>query len=495
MRKKEAALRYFEEISMIPRSSGHERGVADYLVRFAAERGLWYHRDEMQNVYIKKPGTAGAENLPPVVLQGHTDMVCAARPGVEHDFLHDPLQLYMEGDRLRARGTTLGADNGVAAAIILALLTESEAVHPPLECLFTAQEEIGLKGAAALDPALITGRRMINLDAGPEGTLLIGAAGGLSLRMEVSAFRQAMPRNSKFLHVGVQGLQGGHSGADIGKDRVNAIKLLSMLLVRLKREKIEFTIAAISGGTASNVIPRECTAMICLPAARAEETRAVLAAAARDAGAMFAAGEPDMRIGVAEGSMSDIASFAFGEGTGSVLPDGVTDRLLNLLNLLPDGRLRMSHVFPDLVTLSLNMGVIRTKLNAVEITVSLRAGADSALEILAADTAQLASCIGAENIRRESPYPAWEPKSSSGLRSLLSETYRDLRGREPLIQAVHAGLECSVISALIPEMDIVAIGPDMGFYHTPDEWLDVRSLERTYEYVAEALKKMARNAD
>ncbi|MDR1604713.1 MAG: beta-Ala-His dipeptidase [Gracilibacteraceae bacterium] len=487
-------LRFFETISRIPRRSGHEREIADYLTGFAAERGLWTQRDEMHNVYIRKPGTQGAESRPPVVLQGHTDMVCAAEPGVEHDFSTEPLDLYMEGDRLRARGTTLGADNGVAVAGMLALLDDGTAAHPPLECLFTAQEEIGLRGAAALDPALITGRRMINLDAGPEGTLLIGAAGGVNLNMEVTAFRQVLPPGSKFWHLSVQGLQGGHSGSDIGKERANAVKLLAMLLTALKREKLDFTLCGIRGGTASNVIPRECTAMLCLPVgenARAQELFTSAGAALRS---MFAAGEPGLRIEAREGSLPDIAAFELGDGAGAVLPDGAADRLINLLNLLPTGRLRMSSRFPDLVALSLNHGVVSTKPGAVELVVSLRADTDLALQTLAADITQLAARLGAENIRPDSAYPAWEAKPDSALLALMSETFRDLRGRTPLVRAVHAGLECSIFAALIPEMDIVAVGPDMDLYHTPNEWLDVRSFVRTHEYILETLRRLAAGA-
>ncbi|MDR1321371.1 MAG: beta-Ala-His dipeptidase [Gracilibacteraceae bacterium] len=487
----QGCLRFFEAISRIPRASGHEEGIADYLTGFAAERGLWFHRDGMHNVYIKKPGGPGAETLPPVVLQGHTDMVCAAEPDIRHDFLTQPLDLYVEGERLRARGTTLGADNGVAVALMLALLDDGEKAHPPLECLFTAQEEIGLKGASALDPALITGRRMINLDAGPEGTFLIGAAGGLNLHMEVRTCRQVLPPGSKFFHIGVQGLQGGHSGADIGKERANAIKLLAMILAALKREKLDFTIAGIQGGAASNVIPRECSAMICLPAAENARARELLTAVIRDMKLMFAAGEPGLCIEVKDGSLPDIAAFDLGDGAGAVLPDGVAERLINLLNLLPTGRLRMSGDFPDLVALSLNHGVIRTKPGAVELVVSLRADTEPALKTLAADISRLAACIGAENIRPADPYPAWTPKPAGELCAFMSEVFRGLRGQEPLIQAVHAGLECSVIVSLIPDMDIVAIGPDMGLYHTPDEWLDLRSFVRTQEYVSEVLRRMA----
>ncbi|MDR0434759.1 MAG: beta-Ala-His dipeptidase [Gracilibacteraceae bacterium] len=487
---KQGCLHFFEVISGIPRASGHEEAVADYLMSFAAERELWRYRDSLHNVYIRKPGGAGAENLPPVVLQGHTDMVCAAEPGVRHDFLTEPLDLYVEGDRLRARGTTLGADNGVAVASMLALLDDSECVHPPLECLFTAQEEIGLKGAAILDPNLIAGRRLINLDACPEGTFLIGAAGGVNLHMEVSTFRQVLPPGSKFFHVDILGLQGGHSGSDIGKERANAIKLMAMLLAALKREKLDFTLAGISGGSAPNVIPRECTAALCLPAAASEQTRAALETAAADVKTMFAPWEPGLRIETRDGSLPDIAGFGLPDGAGAILPDGAAERLINLLNLLPTGRLRLSAAFPDLVALSLNHGVIRTKLGAVELTVSLRADTELALKTLAADITQMAARLGGENIRPADAYPAWTPKPGSALCALMCETFRDLRGREPVVQAVHAGLECSVIAALIPDMDIVATGPDMGLYHTPDEWLDVRSFVRTQEYVTEVLRRL-----
>ncbi len=473
-----APYRFFEEISAIPRGSHKEKAIADYLVSFAQERGLWYHRDEMNNVYIKKPGTPGCEGLPPVVLQSHTDMVCEKNKDTVHDFEKDPIQLYVENDILRARGTTLGADNGAGMAFTLAVLDSKDVPHPPIEGIFTAMEEVGLNGAYNIDPGLIQGRRMINLDSGKEGSLLVSAAGGRSVAVRLGALWEAPATDSCTLAIQVRGLLGGHSGGDIDKERANANKLMGRILCRLEQAGVPLQVSSISGGMLSNAIPRECDCVLCLPQGQEELLRQTVAAVEEELQGEFADSDPDVRL---------LVQPAQGE---RVLSRAVSQKLANLLNLLPNGRLTMSRTIPGLVTLSLNQGVVTTHDDYIQIDYALRSAKKSPLDQLTRDLMQLATLLGAQ-CQETDGYPTWEYRAESPLRETMKQVYQELRGQEVVIRAVHGGVECGVFTQKIPEMDIVAMGPNLGGAHTPDEWLDLKSFGRTYEYILAVLKKLA----
>jgi dipeptidase D len=474
----QAPFRFFEEISRIPRPSYREERIADYLVCFAAERGLWHKRDDKNNVYIKKQGSAGSENLPPVILQGHTDMVCEKNKDVTHDFNIDPLKLRVDGDRLRAEGTTLGADNGIGVAYMLAVLDDAAAVHPPLECLFTSMEEVGLLGAARLDPRLIEGRMMINMDSGPEGGLLINSAGGCAVEAAVKAGREKPSPQAVFRCLRISGLLGGHSGVDIDNERANANKLLGRVLAALSRAGLNFTVASVSGGAGANAIPRESEAVLGLEQSQLPEAENIIAKAREEIQKQYAAADPGFRLTVSEAEPPD-----------TVFERLTTERLVRLLNLLPSGRLAMSVVRPDLVTLSVNLGVVNETAGKITLVLSLRSATAAALRLLTADIMELAGLMGADCVSR-SGYPAWECNQNSRLFQVMLDTYRELREREAEIQAVHGGLECAVIAELIPDMDIVAIGPDADCIHTPDEWLSLPSFARTYEYILAVLRRL-----
>lgn len=473
-----APFRFFEEISAIPRGSYHEAAIADYLVAFAEERGLWCRRDALHNVCIKKPGAKGGEGRPAVVLQSHTDMVCEQNSGTGHDFLTQPLDLYIEEGRLRARGTTLGGDNGIGVAYSLAALDSKESAHPPLECVFTSMEEVGLTGALGFDYTLLDGRMMINMDSTPEGGLLVSSAGGCSVVIRLPVTWRAPHADSEMMSLSVRGLLGGHSGCDIEKERANSNKLMGRLLSRLGKAGVPFEVAGIAGGAMENAIPRECDAVICLCKDFVETALRVVAEVEAEAREQFAQSDPGIRVAAAGGN----AERTFDKET--------TQTLVRLLNLLPNGRQSMSVSIPDLVTLSLNQAVVTTGEDCVEIAYSLRGAMGLTLDQLAADLMDLATLLGGDCARKNG-YPAWEYRADSPLRDLMLAVYKELRGREGFVQAVHGGVECAVIADMIPDMDIVAIGPDIDGVHTPDEWLDLDSYGRTYEYLMAVLARLA----
>ncbi len=470
------ALRYFEEISAIPRGSKNEKAIAEYLMAFAKEQGLWAHMDSVYNVYINKPASAGCENLPAIVLQGHTDIVCEKNASTIHNFEKDPLKLILEGDILHADGTTLGADNGVAVAYMMAMLARRDIVHPPIQCLFTSMEEIGLDGSKVLDPALIKGHRMINMDGGPEGCFLASAAGGQTLVITAPVVYE--PVKGEILSIKVRGLSGGHSGGSIDKERGNSNKIVGRILGRLNKAGCIYQIVSVNGGSKSNAIPRECDTVLALcpdTAALAKKTIKTVEAeinaelAFSDAGFFLA-----VESSKAEKMMDVISSL----------------RICRLLMLIPSGPKMMSMAIPGLVNASLNLGVVETSTDAVVITVTVRSGIDSLIPFITDEVIEIVRVLGA-SITCDAPYPAWTYDPNSPLRAACMELYKERTGQEGTVKAVHGGLECGIIRGIIPDMDIVALGPTSDMHHTPEEWLDLSSFARTYDYLVAVLAKLA----
>lgn len=469
-----SAFRFFEEISAIPRGSGNEAAVAAYLMRFAEERGLWAKEDALHNVVIKRPASAGCEGLEPVVLQGHTDMVCEKNAETVHDFLTDPIELVVEGDILRARGTTLGADDGVAVAAMLSLLDSPSLVSPPLECVFTVMEETGLDGAFSLSPSWLEGRRMINMDGEPEGHFLVGSAGGVLLTAGIPAARTLAEGTA--LAVRVRGLSGGHSGADIHLGRANALKIMGRLLFRLLREKLPFRLVSLSGGMRPNAIPREADAVLMLGAAYEQNARRLLSETAAEIRDETGGKEPDLRILVEEAEPQKAMSSA------------ATRKAVLLLSLLPDGMQEMGE--NGITALSLNTGTASSESGRFEAVFSLRSGTESRLEALCQRCEETAALIGAET-KRSGRYPAWEYREQSPLRDTMCAVFREVFGREAQVETVHAGLECGVFAGRLPGVDIVVIGPDLGGLHTPGEWLSLSSFGRMVRFLEAVLAALA----
>ena len=468
------ALRYFEEISAIPRGSGNEKAIGEYLLNFAASHGLEARMDDLYNVVIKKPGSAGCENLPPVILQGHTDMVCEKNKNVEHDFTKDGIKLIVDGDILRADGTTLGADNGQAVACMLAFLDRKDMKHPPLECVFTAQEEVGLIGAIAFDPSDLKGRRMINMDSGPEGVCVAGSAGGTTIDIYKTVKRVLFAGEAVSLKV--RGLKGGHSGGDIDKERGNANKIAARVLYCIAKE-MKVNLISMDGGMMMNAIPRECDAAAAVAdAARAAE---IAAEVEKKVKSELEFSDPGLKI-----------TLEPMEAPAEMISDEDTDAFLKLLYLLRTGVEAKSMVLEGLTVASQNLAAVKTQDDGrLYILCSLRSSVNSFLDVMGERIALLCREHGAEANFRPG-FPTWEYVAKSETRDLLAKAYKEMTGKEMKVVATHGGLEGGAFMSKMPGLDIAAIGCNATGAHTPQEQLDLNSYKRMVDLVARVLEMM-----
>ena len=456
----------FNEIRQIPRPSKHEEKIRQYVLGVASRYGLETRTDAAGNVVVAVPATPGAEEAPTVVLQGHLDMVCEKNEDKEHDFWNDPIELILEGDRLTADGTTLGADNGIAVAAALALIDRTDVRHGPLELLFTVDEETGLTGATQLDPSLLEGRLLINLDSEEDGVVTIGCAGGRTTTLKLLVERQESSTEAS--QIRVAGLRGGHSGGDIHLERANAIKTLVRILRRLEPGRL----VSIRGGSAHNAIPREAFGVV---AGAPDEIRAAISAIVEEIRSDFAEDEPKLEISV-KPAPTDVPP----------LTPASAETLLGLLVEIPHGVLGMSHDLPDLVETSNNLATVRTSAAEVEILLSSRSSVASALSQTVDTLHEIASEFEAQ-ARSDRGYPGWRPDPESRLLALAIRVYQRLFGHEPKVRAVHAGLECGIIGEKIPGMDMISIGPDIRNPHSPFEEISVSSTQRMLGELLDAL--------
>ncbi len=470
---------YFEELSKIPRGSGNEQAVSDYLVSFAKTHGLYVVQDAAQNVLIKSPGSAGYENSPGVVIQGHMDMVCEKAPGVIHDFLKDPIRLQVRDDMLYATGTTLGADDGIAVAMGLAVLADKSIPHPPLELLVTTCEETGMDGAHALDPETISGRTLINIDSEEEGILTVSCAGGCTARISIPVSWEHPAADMAFLTLTVEGLKGGHSGIEIHKGRANANKLIARLLDHLT-EKMSISLCSIDGGSKHNAIARDARAVLgfrkedeALLREEVEKLERVLQDECKTV-------DPDLRILLTSPEKQPEQAFTANSA----------HQIIEFLYLIPNGVQTMSMDIEGLVESSLNLGVIETKENAVEIISAIRSSVGSIKADIFHTIVSLANLTNGKVIE-ESSYPEWRYNPDSKVRTLFADLYEKMFGQKPLINAIHAGLECAIFDEMFGgKMDMISIGPSMVGVHTAEEHLSIPSTQRTWELLKEALKAM-----
>ncbi len=470
---------FFEEISAIPRGSGQEKAVSDYLVAFAKARDLWVHQDKAWNVIIRKPASAGAESLPPVMLQGHLDMVCEKRAGVAHDFEKDGLDLVVENGVLRANGTTLGGDNGAAVAAMMAILDDRTLVHPALECVFTTEEEVGLNGAQALDKSLLSARTMINLDSEDEGVATVSCAGG----MRYSLFRpmQRETQQGDLLHLSISGLLGGHSGMDIDLERINAVKLTARVLHHL-RSLGACRLVSFAGGTKDNAIPRECSAALLFAdaeqAARAEQEAQAFVAALQDE---IHPTEPDFACEITRES----------QVTADVLTEADSNALITAACLAPNGVRRRNPKQGNFVVTSLNLGIVSTEGTEMCLVFAPRSSVTSLQEDTMEQLQLLADTFG---FRTEvtGRYPGWAFAENSPIRQVFCDSYQALFGQELRIEAIHAGLECGLFSDALPGLDAIAVGPTIRGCHTPDENLPLDSFERFYQLLTDVLARLTK---
>lgn len=464
--------RFFEEISAIPRGSRNTKAISDYLVAFARARGLEHYQDALNNVIIIAPAAPGYESAAPVILQGHMDMVCESAPDCAKDMEREGLDLAVEGDCIYARGTTLGADDGIAVAMALAVLDDAALPRPRVEAVFTVDEEIGMGGAMGIDLSALKGRRLINLDSEEEGIFTVGCAGGAGVCCTVPVGRAAF--EGAALDIAVTGLLGGHSGAEIDKGRANANMLMGRLLYALGRAA-ETRLVSVRGGLKDNAIPTASYARVIVR--DADAARAVCAA-------METAFRNEYRT-----TDAGISVTVTPAAPCAALDGAATERAAALLCCAPNGIQAMSADIPGLVQTSLNLGILTTDEAGIHAAFSVRSSIDSQKRMLIDRLTALTESLGG-SVTVEGDYPGWEYAPVSPLRELMREVFIEQYGREPVIAAIHAGLECGLLKSKLPGLDCVSLGPDIDEIHTFRERLHIASTQRTWALLTETLKRM-----
>ena len=474
--KPERVFYYFEEITKIPHGSRNTQQISDYLVDFAKKHELRYIQDEIGNVIIFKKASEGYENAPTVILQGHIDMVCEKVAGSTHDFTKDPLTLILDGDIIHADGTTLGGDDGIAVAYELAILESSTIAHPALEAIFTVDEEIGLIGATALDTTPLKGKFMINLDSEDEGILCAGCAGGATCESRIPVTR--VERTGLHYDIKVHGLLGGHSGAEIDKMRANATLVLARFLHEFKSMG-DYSLISICGGQKDNAIPRLAEASVIL----AEESKEAFEQYA----AVFTENLRKEYTGTDEGVTVTVTEK--GTATEEVLHPTSREKVLFFLNNYPNGIQKMCGFIDGLVETSCNVGITEMTEGYLVCSASVRSSVGTAKSALAGRIQYLTEFLGGD-YNKEGDYPSWEYRADSKLRPIMVDVFKEMYGRDPEVQVIHAGLECGLFYKKIEGLDSISIGPDMRDVHTSEERLYVASVQRVYEYLLEVLKNI-----
>lgn len=466
---------FFSKISAIPRASKHEELISAFLQEFGKELGYETVSDAAGNVLIKKPASPGYENRKTIILQGHMDMVCDKRPDVAHDFSKDSIKTFVDGEWLKADGTTLGADNGIGVAAAMAVLADKSLKHGPVNCLFTVDEETGLTGAEVLEPSMLDGDILVNLDSEDEGEIFIGCAGGLCTYADYKFMWQPIAGDMFFFKVDISGLAGGHSGDDINKGRANANKLLARFLLKMA-EKYEFYLCSIDGGSLHNAIPRDASAVFAVQSADKESVRIDFNLFAADIQEEFSVTEPNAKF-----------LLQSTDPSGKAIDKKVADGLLKSLNAVFNGVYAMSQDVPGLVETSSNLASVKMNENTISVVTSQRSAIVSARE----DVSQAVGAafqLGGAKVRRSGGYPGWKPNPQSEILKVAGDVYREIFGEEIKIKAIHAGLECGLFLEKAPRLDMISFGPTMRGVHSPDEKLNIPSVGRFWSHLLALLE-------
>ena len=464
---------YFEKLCSIPHGSGNTKSISNYLVSFAQQQGLRYVQDALNNVIIFAPGTCGYEEHAPVILQGHMDMVCEKDDDCPLDMERDGLDIDHDNEWIFAKGTTLGGDNGIAVAYGLALLADPSIPHPPLEVIFTVDEETGMYGAAGIDLSMLRGRMLINADSEDEGIFTVSCAGGARGTIKLPVSRRAV--YGPCIKLTVEGLQGGHSGVEIHKNRANANKIMGILLHRVQ-ELMPLCMTGFSGGAKDNAIPRSCQVTLVAMGMHLERINEITQSLQDEIRKHF--DEPEA---VVRGD--DVEALG-----GNALSTEDTARVIELLNAVPNGVQAWSQDIEGLVQTSLNLGVAELG-DELRLTFAVRSSVNREKRELLDRLKALAEQFGG-SYSETGDYPAWEYKKDSRLRDVMVQTYGQMYGKEPQVVAIHAGLECGLLSEKLPGLDCVSIGPDMQDIHTSRERLSIASTQRTWDFLLEVLKNL-----
>ena len=474
--KPELIWKCFDEITKVPRPSCHEEQIRDFLLKFAKENNIPVKTDKVGNVVMSKAATPGHENAPTVILQAHMDMVAEKNGDVAHDFMKDPIETYVDGDWVKARGTTLGADNGIGVAAILAVLEDRTLKHGPLEALFTATEETGMDGANGLEKGLLHGDILLNLDSEEEGELYVGCAGGLDANMTFGYKAEPTPAGGyTAAKISVKGLKGGHSGIQIVCQRANANKLLFRFL---NAAPCDVLLASVDGGGLRNAIPREAEAVVLVETGDYDEFAAAVKAYEETVRAEYAGIEDSVSVKVAEVGKP-----------AEMLPKEVAGNLIKAVAACPDGVQRMSVAMPGLVQTSTNLARVVSDGRTVKLQCLLRSSVNTEKEALGESIAALFTLAGAKT-ELTGAYNGWNPDMESPILKAMTASYEALYGKKPAVTAIHAGLECGIIGSAYPGLDMISFGPTICYPHSPDEKVEIASVGKFYDFLVDTLRNV-----
>ena len=469
--------KHFYELTQIPRPTGHTKAVEKYIVDFGKSLNLDTKQDKVGNVLITKPASKGMEHAPTVILQSHLDMVPQKNTDVQHDFLKDPIDAYIDGNKVKARSTTLGADNGIGVAAILAFLEDNMTVHGKVEALFTIDEEEGMDGAFGLEPGFLSGSILLNLDTEEEGELCIGCAGGVDENISWQFKDEELPEGDIAMKISLTGLRGGHSGGEIHLGRANANKLMFRLLKEAVKT-VEARLSSVKGGSLRNAIPREAFAVVTIPSENKEALVELVEDFFTTYTHEYSAVEPNLKLNIADAVLPK-----------TVIPEEIQDNLINAVEASPNGVAGMLHEFPSIVETSTNLASVESSEGRIEVKFLTRSSSETRKRALDSSIESLYSLAGAK-VETAGDYPGWEPKADSAVQKIMKDVYKEKYGKEPIVHVVHAGLECGIILDSTPGLDIVSFGPTILNPHSPDEYVEIDTVERFYDYLTAILERL-----
>lgn len=469
---------YFYELTQIPRPTGHVEAVSRHIVAFGKQLGLETLQDKVGNVLIRKPATPGMEDRKTVTLQAHLDMVPQKNSSVSHNFLTDPIDAWIDGDWVKARETTLGADNGIGASLAMAVLADNSLKHGPVEALFTVDEEEGMVGAFGLKPGFLKGDILLNCDSEKEGELFVGCAGGADMNISFQFKEDTyIPEGDVAVRLHLSGLKGGHSGVDIHLGRANANKLMFRFL---KEAVCDYgaRLSSIEGGNLRNAIPREAVAIVTIPGDNVEALWELVSDYQEMYQEEFAGIEENIRF---TAEMTDLPT--------TLIPEEIQDDLINAIEGCQNGVITMLHDFPGTVESSSNLAIVKSSNELIEVKLLVRSSSESRKEALCSSLESIFALAGAK-VEETNGYNGWQPNIHSPILDLMKQTYFDLFGKEAAVKVMHAGLECGIIQGAYPEMDMISIGPDLEHPHSPDERVSIQSVAHTWELIKHVLERI-----
>lgn len=477
--KPELLWKCFYEVTRIPRPSCHEEKIREFLLNFAKENNIEAKTDKVGNVVMRKSATPGHESAPTVILQAHMDMVCEKNGDVDHDFMKDPIDTYVDGDWVKARGTTLGADNGIGVAAAMAVMLDKDLVHGPIEALFTVNEEIGLEGAQNIGKDMITGKMLLNLDSEDDGEIFVGCAGGIDTTAVFSYNRSRTPEHFKYMKVSVSGLLGGHSGGDIHLGRANANKVIARFMWECS-QKWDISLCSFKGGNLRNAIPREAEAVFGIHTDHHDEMMRALNKYAKDITKEYEGLEPSMNLKIEDAERPEYC-----------IDSATSLALVRAVYSAPHGVISMSRDLPGLVETSTNLASVKMQEdNTIVVTTSQRSSVESRKYDIAGQVEAHFELAGAK-VNHSDGYPGWAPNMKSKIMQISADAYEELFNVKPAIKAIHAGLECGLFLAKYPDLDMVSFGPTMTGVHSPDEQLLIPTVEKFWKHLCRVLEKVA----